>query len=317
MIVVFGSINVDLVTRVTKIPAPGETVLGPSYSVIPGGKGANQALAARRAGAQVSLAGAVGADGFAESALALLRADGVDLSAVATVEAPTGAAFISVDAKGENAIVVAAGANALARASQLAALSLGKGDILLLQREVPDVEGEAAAHAARARGARVVLNLAPAGAITESWLRALDVLMMNEHEAQAVSDTFQLGERDPVAIARAVDARFGVAAIVTLGAAGAAAWTGGVQHRVAAPRVTVVDTTAAGDAFTGAFAAALERGLALPAAMREGAAAGSLACTLPGAQPSLALRAAITALATAQKTWNFAGRVKPIEGTEH
>ena len=296
MIVVFGSINVDLVTRVAKIPAPGETVLGPSYDVIAGGKGANQALAARRAGAAVALVGAVGADGFAETALALLRADGVDLAGLAVVDAPTGAAFISVDARGENAIVVASGANARTKASQLAPLRLGSGDILLLQREVPDTEGEAAARLAKARGARVILNLAPAGAITEAYLRTLDVLIMNEHEAQAVSDTFQLGLSDPTAIAEAVDARFGIAAIVTLGAQGAAGSSGGALQRVGAPKVTVVDTTAAGDAFTGAFAAALDRGLAVSEAMQDGAAAGSLACTKRGAQPSLPRLAEIRAL---------------------
>ena len=296
MIVVFGSINVDLVTRVANIPAPGQTVLGPSYDIIAGGKGANQALAARRAGAAVALIGSVGADGFAETALTLLRADGVDLAALAIVDAPTGAAFISVDARGENAIVVASGANARTKASQIAPLPLGSGDFLLLQREVPDAEGEIAARAARARGARVILNLAPAGAITEAYLRTLDVLIMNEHEAQAVSDTFQLGLSDPAAIAEAVDARFGIAAIVTLGAEGAAGWSGGDVHRVSAPKVTVVDTTAAGDAFTGAFAAALDCGLAFSEAMQDGAAAGSLACTKRGAQPSLPRLAEIRAL---------------------
>lgn len=293
MIVVFGSINIDLVTQVAKIPAPGETVLGPSYAVIPGGKGANQALAARRAGAAVALAGAVGADGFAQTALALLRADGVDLRAVATVDVPTGAAFISVDAHAENAIVVASGANALARAAQLAVFKLERGDTLLLQRETPDAEGEAAAHAAKAAGARVILNLAPAGAISETYLRALDALIMNEREAQTVADAFGLGLSDPAAIARALDARFGVMAIVTLGAAGATGWSGGQSHHAGAPKVAVVDTTAAGDAFVGAFAAALGRGADWRAAMNEAAAAGSLACTLRGAQPSLPWRAEI------------------------
>ena len=295
MIVVFGSINIDLVTRVERIPGPGETVLGPSYAVIPGGKGANQALAARRAGGRVAMVGAVGDDSFAEVALALLRADGVDLSGVARVAAPTGAAFISVDARAENAIVVAAGANAEAKAAQLASLAFGRADTLLLQREVPDIEGEAATHAARARGARVILNLAPAGAIPESWLRAIDVLVMNEHESQAISDTFALGHSEPRDIARAVDARFGVASIVTLGALGALAWKSGVACEIAAPRVAVVDTTAAGDAFVGAFAAALDRGADWRRALTEGVIAGSLACTRRGAQPSVPSLAEISA----------------------
>ena len=297
MIIVFGSINIDLVTRVERIPAPGETVLGPSYAVVPGGKGANQALAARRAGAQVALAGAVGADGFAQTALALLLADGVNLSAVARTDAPTGAAFITVDARAENTVVVASGANALARAAQLSGLPMGRGDTLLLQREVPDAEGEAAALTARACGARVLLNLAPAGAISEGYLRALDVLVMNEHEAQAIADAFDLGLHDPAAIAKAVDARFGITAIVTLGAAGAAGWSGGVLHRVPASKVQVVDTTAAGDAFVGAFAAALDRGADWRLAMQDGVVAGGLACTVAGAQTSLPWRTAIEAAA--------------------
>ena len=163
MITVFGSINLDIVTRVPRIPAPGETVLGQSYSKVPGGKGANQALAARRAGAAVRLVGATGIDAFADTALSLLRADGVDLSAVSQSSLPTGAAFISIDAHGQNAITVAAGANNAARGAQIEALQLRAGDILLLQREVPDAESEIAARATKACKARVILNLAPSG----------------------------------------------------------------------------------------------------------------------------------------------------------
>src|SRR5271170_8094587 len=131
MIIVFGSINLDLITRVTQIPGPGETTLGDDYATSPGGKGANQALAARRAGAKVALVGATGGDAFAAAALALLKADGVDLSATREVAAPTGAAFIAVDAHGENAIVVASGANRYAKAAQLDGLAIGAGDILV------------------------------------------------------------------------------------------------------------------------------------------------------------------------------------------
>jgi ribokinase len=295
MIVVFGSVNLDLVTRVTKIPAPGETVLGPSYEVVPGGKGANQALAARRAGARVMLVAAVGRDAFAAPALSLLSADGVDLAAVARLEAPTGAAFIAVDAQAENAIVVASGANAHAKASQLDGIGLGAGDILLLQREVPDAEAEAAAHLAKRRGARVVLNLAPAGPIPRSYLDALDVLVLNEHEAVALGTHLGLPDLAPQAVAAALDAQFRVATIVTLGAEGAVGFVGGKRHAVGSLPVDVVDTTAAGDAFVGAFAAALERGLSFDAAMARGAAAGSLACAKPGAQTSLPFAAEIEA----------------------
>ncbi len=288
MIIVFGSINVDLVTKVERIPGPGETVLGPSYTVIPGGKGANQALAARRAGARVALVGAVGRDSFATQALRLLTAEGVDLTALVETEAPTGAAFIAVDDCGENAIVVAAGANRLARAAQLAALPWNAGDILLLQRETPDAEGEAAAIIARRAGAQVILNLAPAGAITRHYLAAIDILVMNEHEASVLGKALRLpAADDPAQVARTVDSTFGCAAIVTLGADGALGWQAGRYHRLGALPIEVVDTTAAGDAFVGAFAAARARGEAFEGALAQGVVAGSLACTRAGAQPSL------------------------------
>ena len=296
MIVVFGSINIDLVTHVETIARPGETVLGPSYAVIPGGKGANQALAARRAGAAVALVGAVGRDGFADAALALLAADGVDLSCVARVDAPTGAAFISVDAAGQNAITVAAGANALAKAAQLERRGIGPGDILLLQRETPDAENLAAARFARANGARVVLNLAPAGPLSLDALACLDMLVMNEHEAAFLGAHLNLPDASPEGVAAALHSSHGLATIVTLGAAGAMGWSDGARHAHAAPKVEVVDTTAAGDSFAGAFACALDGGADFAGALRHGLAAGSLACTKAGAQTSIPHAAGIAAM---------------------
>lgn len=293
MIVVFGSVNVDFVTRVPRIPSPGETVLGPGYDVIPGGKGANQALAAARAGARVALAGAVGQDPFAGIGLSLLEAEGVDLSRTARVDAPTGAAFISVDdAIGENAIVVAAGANNRVSASQLEGMALGPSDTLLLQREVPDGEAAKAAAIAKAAGARVVLNAAPAGAIPHDMLGALDVLIVNEHEVIVVGEALGIGG-EPDDVARGIDARHGIATVVTLGGEGVLGWTGGVRRHVPALSITPVDTTAAGDAFCGAFSAALDAGYGFTMALARGAAAGSLACTIRGAQPSLPRREAI------------------------
>ncbi len=287
MIVVFGSINIDLVTRAERIPGPGETVLGSDYVAIPGGKGANQALAARRAGARVALVGAYGQDDFAEPALALLKADGVELSHSRAAPKPTGAAFIVVDAAGENAIVVASGANASAAASQLQALSFGPGDLILLQREVPIPEVEAAAAFARRRGARTMLNAAPAGALSTALADALDFLCVNEHEAAIVGASLGVSAADPIEIAEAIQRRRGLATIVTLGPAGAVGFHRGERFSAPAPKVEVVDTTAAGDSFVGAFAAALDRGLDFAEAMKRGLAAGSLACTKPGAQPSM------------------------------
>jgi ribokinase len=287
VIVVFGSLNVDFVTRVAAIPAPGETVLGPSYAVIPGGKGANQALAAARAGANVTMLGAVGEDAFAGIALAGLLAAGVECGSLARVAAPTGAAFIAVDDAGRNAIVVAAGANGLARADALEGLGLGAGDILLTQRETPEPETLRAARIARAAGARVILNAAPSGGFDPALLAAIDILVVNEHEALEVARACGLSSDDPDAIARGIDARFGVATLVTLGAQGALGWTGGVRRAVPALPVEVVDTTAAGDAFCGVLAAALHAGLGFSAALQRGVVAGSLACTKAGAQPGL------------------------------
>lgn len=296
MIVVFGSLNVDLVTAVERLPGAGETVIGPAYELHPGGKGANQALAARRAGAAVVLVGAVGRDGFADIALSLLAADDVGLSDVARVEAPTGAAFIAVDAAGSNQIVVAAGANALARADALAHLPLGEGDILLLQREVPEAECLVAARMMKRAGGRVILNLSPAGPPADELLGCLDILIVNEHEALVLAQSLGWLEREPDAIARRCDAERGIACIATLGADGAVGWHGGVCRRLAAPTVAVVDTVAAGDSFTGAFAAALSAGYGFSGALQRGLAAGSLACTVAGAQPSVPRREAIEAM---------------------
>ncbi len=295
MIAVFGSVNIDLVTPVERIAAPGETVLGGSYAAIPGGKGANQALAARRAGAEVAMVGAVGRDGFADDALALLRDAGVDLSGVARVDAPTGAAFIAVDARGANAITVAAGANAEARAARFDGTG-PSGGLLLLQREVPDAEGEAAARMARARGMRTLLNLAPSGRVPDAFLALVDAMVVNEHEAADLAGFLGLTD-DHAGLAAHLRDRFGIGAtVVTLGGEGAVGWAEGAEYRAPCPRVEVVDTTAAGDSFVGFFAAALDAGLPFGEAMRRGTAAGSLACTAAGAQPSIPTAAAVDAL---------------------
>lgn len=285
MIVVFGSINVDLVTTVARLPGPGETVKGPDYRTFPGGKGANQALAARRAGAEVALVGAVGSDGFREIALSLLLADAVDLSAVRTVEGPTGVAMIAVDDNAENLIIVASGANAHASAATLAGL-LRSGDTLVLQYEVPEAEVLAAARQARDAGARVVLNAAPAAPVPAELADLVDVLVVNEHEAAGIAAAAGLPP-EPEAFAKAYAAAHEALCVVTLGAEGAIAAGTGMLVAAKPVPITVVDTTAAGDAFVGAFAAALDRGLELSGALSEGVAAGSLAAEAQGAQPSL------------------------------
>ena len=298
MIVVFGSINLDLVTRVPRIPARGETVLGRSYAQSPGGKGANQALAASRAGAAVRLVGAVGDDAFGQAALSLLRADGLDLTAVVRTPEPTGLAFITVDDEGRNAITVAAGANAAVEGRHIEKLGMTARDILVLQREVPDEEGETAARAAKACGARIILNLAPSGPAAESYLALIDILIANESEATDLAAHLAIdadGTNAYAALAAYLRRRFDLDMVVTLGAEGAIGWSGGIEHRASAPSVTVIDTTGAGDTFVGTFAAALSEGKDFSEAMRIGVAAGSLACTRRGAQPSIPTREEVDA----------------------
>lgn len=293
MIVVFGSINLDFIATLEHLPKPGETALGATYITAPGGKGANQALVAARMGAKVKMIGAVGRDSVAVEALALLSAEGVDLTGVRDVELPTGAAFIGVDAQGENLIMVASGANAAVNADALRALKLTENDILLVQREVPERELANAVGYAHAQGARVILNAAPAGRVAPELLLALDVLITNEHEAAIVAQGLGITATDPGEIARIIDAEHGVATIVTLGAAGAIGWTGGVRRPVSAPAITAIDTVGAGDCFCGAFAAALDAGFGFTGALARAVAAGSLACRKAGAQPSFPLRAEV------------------------
>jgi ribokinase len=288
MIVVFGSIIVDHLFAVPVLPRRGETVLGEAYSVMPGGKGANQAVAAARDGARVHLVGAVGSDHLAPVALDSVRRVGVDLSAVRTVSHPTGAAAVGIDAKGENQIMVAAGANLAVEAEWLEGL-LTPQTILVLQRELRQSETEKAiARAARA-SSRIVLNLAPALDLAEAALRAVDILVVNEIEAATLAARFTLAASTAPALAAAL----GTTVIVTLGEQGAQTADRGRVWHTPALKVDVVDSTGAGDAFVGVLAAALDRGLALDAAVRRACVAGSLSCRATGAQAALPDSAAI------------------------
>jgi ribokinase len=279
-VLVFGSVNADLVFAVPELPAPGRTVLGEAYRALPGGKGANQAVAAARDGAKVALAGAVGRDPLAEVALSASRAAGVDLSRVAATDAPTGCAAICVDPAGRNQIAVAAGANALARAAQVEDAALGPGVVVLLQMEVPPAETAGLVTRARARGARTVLNLAPAGPMPGDALRALDLLVVNEHEAAWLAARLDCGA-DAAALRAALGGGPDVA--VTRGEAGAEAATAAGTAWAPAFPLAAVDTTGAGDCWCGVLAAALAAGARLETAMLRAAAAAAIACTRPGA----------------------------------
>lgn len=279
-VLVFGSANADLIFRVPHLPAPGETVLGPGWRALPGGKGANQAVAAARDGAAVTFAGAVGRDAMAAVATAALRAAGVDLSLLAEVEAPTGCAAICVDPAGRNQIAVASGANRSVRAAQVPDAAL-RGATLLLQMEVPRAETEAIIARARACGARVLLNLAPAAEIGRDMFAALDLLIVNEGEAAWIGGRFGVAGE-----AAALAAALGCGVAVTLGERGAEAAGAFGRVRAEAFPVAAVDTTGAGDCWCGVLAAGLDRGLPLVAAMRRAAAAAAISVTREGAAPS-------------------------------
>ena len=282
MIIVFGSINLDLIFPVPSLPGPGQTVLGPDLRVEPGGKGANQAIAAARDGAAVGFAGAVGRDSFAAPALAGLHAAGIDLSRLARVAASTGVAAITVDPAGSNQIAVAAGANILARAAQVEDAALGPGTTLVLQMECDPDETAALVRRARARGARILLNLAPPGPLAADVLAALDFLLVNEDESAWLAA--RLGT---AAEAATLAEKLGIGIVRTLGAAGAEAASGREILRLPARPVKVVDTTAAGDCLAGVLAAALDRGTPLPAALARAITAAGLCCARAGSQRSL------------------------------
>jgi ribokinase len=287
MITVFGSGSLDFIGTVSRIPKPGETVPGGLFSTAAGGKGANQSLAARRAGAEVRHVGAVGTDAFAAEAVALLEKDGVDLSALARREGATGIAMIFVDPHGENVIAILPGANGkVSIADADAALgSLSKGSVLVLQQEIPQASTRHALEIARTRGLVSILNTAPFLETTAEVAPLATILVANETEFALLCG----GKTEPLdALMRDWAARHRQTVIVTLGPEGAhAATADGKAISVPALKVTPVDTVGAGDTFVGYLAAGLDAGLDLETSMRRAAKAASLACLKPGAQPAI------------------------------
>ncbi len=296
MILVFGSLNMDLILEVPALPAPGETVLSQRYLTKPGGKGGNQAVAAARAGADVMMVGRVGEDEFGRRLVANLRDNGVAAANVGTADEPTGIACICVDPQGENSIAVASGANLAATLHDVPEASLGLGiATVLMQMEVRPEENWALIRHAHESGALSLLNVAPAAPVPRAALERLDVLVVNEKEAAALAGSVGGDPEGPEALARALAGIGQLTGVVTLGRRGAIAAHGGEVWAVDALPWQPVDTTGAGDAFTGILAAALDSGLKLPEALRRASVGAGLACQALGAQESLPVGTAIDA----------------------
>jgi len=286
VLVVVGSVNADLMVRVRDHPRPGETVLGAGFTTELGGKGANQALAAARAGCPVALVAAVGVDAYGTEGLAVLREGGVDVAFVRQVEGRTGAALITVDDRGENTIVVDPGANAALDAEAVldALAGAGPATTVLAQLEVPLEVVTAAAQRIVTAGGRFALNPSPMRELPGDLLAACDPLIVNQGEAEAL-----LG-RAIDGIEEALHAALVLAAasrsvVVTLGASGAVCAAAGEARHVTARPVQVVDSTGAGDVLAGTLAARLHADVPLPDALEDAVAAASAAVTWRGAQP--------------------------------
>jgi ribokinase len=282
-VIVVGSINADLVVRAERLPAAGETVTGGRFAHHGGGKGANQAVAAARLGAAVTMAGAVGDDDLGAEALAVLEREGIDVAAVRRLEGEaTGVALIVVDAAGENQIAVASGANARLGAEVEAVVRAAGEGVVLLGHEVPEAAVLAGARAARGP---IVLNPAPARPLPDALLALGPVLTPNAGEARELG-----GAREPEAAARVLAARTGAPVLVTLGARGVLVVDGNAAETIAAPSVDVVDATGAGDAFNGALAAELAAGRPLRDAAALAVRAASLSTRVAGAREGMPRR---------------------------
>lgn len=292
MIVVFGSLNNDFRLRVKHFPAAGETVLTPDCSIGAGGKGANQAVAAARFGAETVFVGAAGGDGLADVSLKALKRAGVSCDFIQHSDKTTGMAMIVVDENAENSIVVASGANADLSASRVPDEVLKSGGILIMQMETPPEENLKLMRRAKAKGMTTVLNVAPARDLPDGILGLTDVLIVNEIEAAAVYEA--VFAKRPAGVKEALAAlskETGGACVATLGEKGAVAAQNGRLIATEALKITPVDTTGAGDAFVGILSAALDNGEELDAALRLACAGSGLACLSPGAQDALPDRA--------------------------
>ncbi|MEO1748750.1 MAG: ribokinase [Pseudomonadota bacterium] len=294
MIVVAGSINLDLIARVERLPSPGETISGHAFAQAPGGKGANQALAAARAGASVAMIGATGDDSNAQIATSLLMKAGVDLSAVSIADQPTGVALILVDDEsGENQIAVVPGANGTVRAGPMPVGALA----LLVQMEIPDAATQGFIEAANDVGIPTIFNPAPFRPAAAIMAQKANVTIANETEFDLLAQAMKIEEPDGasamtperirIAKGRTFVAQTGKTLIITLGPAGALALSPDEELQAVPPKIEAVDTVGAGDTFCGYFTAALASGKPLAQCVDTAVVAGALACLNEGAQPAI------------------------------
>ncbi|WP_341315534.1 ribokinase [Paraburkholderia sp. IMGN_8] len=300
-VAVVGSLNMDLVVRAPRLPHPGETLAGRTFTQVAGGKGGNQAVAAARLGAQVSMLGCVGADANGAQLRAGLETEGIDCAAVETGAQATGVALIVVDDASQNAIVIVAGSNGEVTPATIARYEavLAAADVVICQLETPPDAVRAALAAARRLGKTVILNPAPAtGPLPADWLPLIDYLIPNELEAATLTGMPVATPADAAQAAAALHQAGARNVLVTLGPRGVHATFDGMEATLYdAPRVDAVDTTAAGDTFIGGFAAQLARGASVDAAIRFAQRAAALSVTRAGAQPSIPTRAELDASA--------------------
>lgn len=286
-ILVVGSLNADLVVRAPRFPQPGETISGDDLQIIPGGKGANQAVAAARLGANVSMLGRVGKDNFGDFLLDNLKSNHVDSQLIQRDDATTGTAIVVVDSSGQNSIVLSPGANGKVSPADVEKASFSNHDLLLLQLEIPTPTVLHAAGRARENGLRVLLNPAPAKPLSDELIAPVDFIIPNETELSLLTGMEVKDNPSAEEAARVLLQRGAKHVIVTLGSRGALLVTDTRVEQVDPFEVNAVDTTAAGDAFIGGFATALLQDKSLEEAVRYGCACGALATTKFGAQPSL------------------------------
>ncbi|PCI01473.1 MAG: ribokinase [Alphaproteobacteria bacterium] len=292
MVIVFGSLNIDLMMEVEHQPQIGETVLTPTYKWLPGGKGANQALACSRSGIKTAMVGQIGDDGFGTRIYNTLKRDEVWVSSVGRHDSePTGMAFITTDKTGDNQIVVATGANNATSGDQIPDEILGPDNVILMQMEIPHAENWDVIRRAKAKGAQTILNLAPAGAIPKDVLVDLDYLIVNQIEGRQIAEKMGLTiEDDAIKLAKTLAENADLTCVMTMGHLGAVVMkSNGTGWKVGAVNLgeDVVDTTGAGDTFCGVFAGCVFEKRSIQDSMRRASIAGSLACKSFGAQTAM------------------------------